>query len=161
MHLAVCTARPSQIRARYIYRGIARSPARQTLPPDSTASRGRTSSRVRCDPTTLLVSPATNAMQMYRFEGGSTITNPLAVSLRNRPASSSIPSDAPMVPAPTQPGLLHRGDVAVVGEVDRVGLGDGVQRVVPTPTPSLHAFQDQGHDRHVHGLHIRHLYHNL
>ena len=46
--------------------------------------------------------------------------------LGNRPASSSVPSDAPMVPAPTQPGLLYRGDVAVVDGVDRVGLGDGV-----------------------------------
>lgn len=66
--------------------------------------------------------------------------------LGNRPASSSVPSDAPMVLTPTQPSLLYRCDVAVVGRVDRVGLGDVVQRVVPTPTPGLHAFQDQGHD---------------
>ncbi len=89
------------------------------------------------------------------IRGGSTISNPSAASLGNRPASSSIPSDAPMVPAPAQPGLLYRGDVAVVGGVDRVGLGDGVQRVEPMSVSDTHVFQDQGHDRHAHGLHIR------
>ena len=50
MHLVVRTARSSQSRARSCCYGIARSPARQTPPPDlqcgSTVSRGRASSRV-------------------------------------------------------------------------------------------------------------------
>lgn len=80
------------------------------------------------------------------IRGGSTISHPWAASLRKRPARSSVPSDAPMVPAPTQPSLLDRCDVAVVGRVDRVGLGIGVQHVVPMSTPDPHAFQDQGYD---------------
>ncbi len=51
-----------------------------------------------------------------------------------------------MIPAPTQPSLLDRCDVAVVGRVDRVGLGIGVQHVVLMSTPDPHAFQDQGYD---------------
>ena len=92
------------------------------------------------------VSPAANAMQLYRSEGSSTILNPWAASLGNRSASSSVPSDASMIPVPTQPSLLDRCDVAVVRRVDRVGLGDGVQRAVPMSAPDPHAFQDQGYD---------------
>lgn len=54
------------------------------------------------------------------IRGGSTISNPWAASLGNKSASSSVPSDASVVPAPTQPSLLDRCDVAVVGRVDRV-----------------------------------------
>lgn len=67
------------------------------------------------------------------------ISTPSAASLGNRPASSPAPSEAP---APTQPGLLDHGDVAVISRADRVGLGDVVQRVEPMPVPGAHVFQD-------------------
>ena len=52
--------------------------------------------------------------------------------------------------APVQPGCLHRGDVAAVFGIYRVGAGGVAECLEPLSALELHSFQDHGYGNFAH-----------